>query len=450
MSIGTLMNRHLPELAAMAMLAVALAATPADALIVRTWDGVGTPALANTTPPPDDPGWANLPSNRTGIYLGEGLLLTAIHAEALGTVEIAGGSFPVIPGSAVSLTNPSTFGSRRQSSGTLDATSDLRIYRIGVDTATGLSPEDLDPAIRRISLGSRQPNTSTETLTMFGLGANRILNAANTTNGQFFFNSSGGVITDPAQWGSSSFRGFQFTLPPGASTRQWQWGQNFRTTLSGGAFQSGSNILMEGAIFADTIGYQLRFDEFGLDNEAQGAAGDSGGPVFWKDGKGTASTADDEWVLAGLMHGVYPTNGNNALIGAFTSFTAISDLSLSHYRNQIEGARGRFSLLGDADLDGIVTGSIVGGAATGDLAAIVDNWMLDSGEADIHSWMRGDFNQDGLTDLLDFVQLRTALGGSVSTSSFALLVSGAGIPEPAAAALALLAAVSLAARRRRG
>ncbi|QDV74404.1 hypothetical protein K2D_26090 [Planctomycetes bacterium K2D] len=420
---------------------LAFGVAPCDALIVKTWNGAGTPALINTTPPVDDPGSHNLPTNKTGIYLGDNLFLTAYHADTAtsGSVEIAGGTFPIIPGSATNLANPSTFGStRRTSNGSLNISSDLRLYRVGVDTTTGLSPEELDPEIRRLTLASRLPNTSSEQLTIFGKGRIRTLNDANDTNGQFYYNSSGSVLNDPADWPTSSYRGFGFTNSP-VSPTPWQWGTNQRSsTTPNGVVRVSQNMLMEGS-FLDTIGFAIRFDENGLPDEAQGVAGDSGGPVFWKDG--------DEWVLAGLMHGIYFGNGQPSVLSLFGGFTGISDLSYSTYASQIDDARTTFSKMGDIDLDGQVTGGIVNGVATGDLGILVDNWLSSSVDVNVHSWMKGDLNLDGNVDLGDFVLMREALGGSISSSAFAQLVSAVAIPEPSA--LALAASTVLVAMRRR-
>jgi hypothetical protein len=436
------LDQYLPRFASLLAVAVALAVSPSQALIVKTWNGAGTPALINTTAPADDPGFHNLPTNKTGVYLGDNLFLTAIHADTGGSVQIAGGTFPIISGSAVTLTNPTSFGgSRVNSDGSLTVNSDLRLYRVGVDVTTGLSPEELDPAIRRISLASRLANTSTEQLTMFGKGFIRTINGANTTNGQFHYNSAGAVLNNQADWPTSAYRGFGFG-DSAVQPRPWQWGTNLRTTASpNGVVKVGQNLLLESPGFADTIGFAVRFDEAGLADEAQGAAGDSGGPVFWKDG--------DEWVLAGLMHGVYYGNGQPSVLGMFGGFTGISDLSYSTYASQIEGARGRFSKIGDINLDGLVTGGIVNGVATGDLSVLVNNWLYSSAEADVHTWMKGDLNLDGRVDLGDFVLMRDALGGTISSSSFAQLVAAATIPEPSTLGLAVVAGLASLRRRRR-
>jgi hypothetical protein len=439
------LDLYLPRFASLLAVAVALAVSPSQALIIKTWNGAGTPALINTTAPADDPGFHNLPNatanglNKKGIYLGDNLFLTVVHDDAaVNTIQIGNGVFPVIPGSAVTLTNPTSFGgSRVNSDGSLTVNSDLRLYRIGVDGTTGLTPEELDPAIRSISLATRLPNTSTEQLTMVGKGLIRTVNTANTSTGQFHYNSGGAVLTNPADWPTSAYRGFGFG-DSATQPRPWQWGTNVRTTASpNGIVKVGQNVLMEGG-FLDTIGFVVRFDEAGLADEAQGAAGDSGGPVFWKDG--------DEWVLAGLMHGVYFGNGQPSVLGMFGSFTGISDLSHPTYRNQIEFQR---RTMGDVNLDGIVSGSIANGVATGDLAAMVSNWNSVSTASGYETWMKGDLNLDGRVDLADFVMLRDALGGSISSSSFAQLVAAATIPEPSTLGLAVVAGLASIRRRRR-
>ncbi|MEO0531196.1 MAG: PEP-CTERM sorting domain-containing protein [Planctomycetota bacterium] len=422
-------------------LAMAMLATPAHALVVKTWDGVGTPASPNVTAPTDDPGWANLADNRTGIYLGDGTVITAKHAEGVGTIRFGGQSYNLINNTLVTLRNDNTFGVRRQSNGSLETFSDLWVYKIRPNAETGLLPEEFDPNIRKIKIADRLPGYNSETLTMFGRGATRVINTANTENGQTYYNSTGGVLSDPDDWDSSSYRGFPATAIPASGDRVWQWGTNQRSTSDGPAYTSGGNTLIENVFGTDTIGFATRFDENGLDDEAQGVGGDSGGPVFWKDG--------DEWVLAGLLHAIFPArNGTNSLNSAFGAHSLISDLSHDFYADQIAEQRSRFSLMGDINLDGSITGEIINGEATGDLGILVDNWLSSSPEASIHTWMQGDLNLDGSVGLADFVLMRDALGGSISSTAFAALVSGPVIPEPASLSL-FVAAIAFGLRRRR-
>ncbi|MEQ8849872.1 MAG: PEP-CTERM sorting domain-containing protein [Botrimarina sp.] len=409
-----------------------LAPGAADALVIKSFDPYEpgqvnpNPDLINTDPPGNGLDFANLATNRSGIYLGDHWFLTAWHAQPggstpTGNVQLAGSSFPVIAQSAVRIAN---------SGGGLDASSDLLMYRIGLDAA-GNSPEDLDSGIQSIVIADQLASTGT-TLTMFGRGAARRQNEDNTQTGTYQFSSSGAILES----GTGAYEGFLTS----SSGNVWQWGENRR--------YGGTRTFSAGPLVNDTRGFVVRFDEFGLEHEAQAASGDSGGPVFWQDG--------GQWVLAGLHHVVFSASSTSSSVNLQTAFnaqTGISDLSNSFYRSQIQGLRDQteYSLLGDIDLDGAVTGEIVGGVATGDLAAMAANWMHSAPEGDLKTWVRGDINQDGITDLDDFVLLRDALGGAIETADFAAVVSAysAATPEPSAAALLLTAAAAAAARRRR-
>lgn len=239
------------------------------------------------------------------------------------------------------------------------------------------------------------------------------------------------------------------------------WGTNRVSAASGvpNAYDTGGALLAElGGAHNDVISLAVKFDrgltynsglgEFvdvadgSTDYEAQAAGGDSGGPVFYRDGGG-------DWVLGGVMHAIYLDNNQPPYVSVFGNHTAFSDLSFTHYYDQIATLRASdlYSVVGDIDLDGVITGEIINGVPTGDLAALVDGWLYNQAEADIVSWKEGDLNQDGFTNLADFVILREALGGTISTSQFALLVSA--VPEPSAALLALWGIGALATRRQR-
>ena len=105
--------------------------------------------------------------------------------------------------------------------------------------------------------------------------------------------------------------------------------------------------------------------------------------------------------------------------------------------------------MGDVNLDGVVTGSIVNGVATGDLGILVNNWLYQAPDADVHTWMRGDLNLDGRVDLGDFVLMREALGGTIASSAFAQLVAAVSVPEPSALAIAAVALIAARPARRR-
>ena len=108
-----------------------------------------------------------------------------------------------------------------------------------------------------------------------------------------------------------------------------------------------------------------QFDANGLTNEAQVVSGDSGSSVFFK--------RNGVWELIGIVNAQYSTleNQNNtyAVYGNYTTFA-----DLSYYRNQIlsiMNANPNYSVLGDVNLDGVVSGSMTDGVPTGDIAAFV-------------------------------------------------------------------------------
>lgn len=431
----------------LAILSIAIAAATvspsADALVLKTWDGLGTPTSVNTSAPADDPGWANIATNRTSVYLGDQWVLTALHAGS-GDFVFAGGSFPRVDGSAIRLTNPTTFaGSSIQ-----DTDSDIAIYRIGVDTATGLTPEELDSSVRRLTIADRLPSSS-DTLTMFGRGGQRILNSGDS-NGQFHWNSNGTEVTTTE---NAAEHGFKTD-----TSRGYRWGTNTIANPAGvgGLIRSGNQMLIrfDSGSIRDTVGFVTEFDRGLTDsgsplsdgstpNEAQGAPGDSGGPVFWKD--------DGEWVLAGVMHAIYQANNQQSSEAWFGNHTAISDLSFDFYYDQIEAIRENvlYSYEGDINLDGVATGDIVGSVATGDLGVLVENWLATFPTAGRESWLHGDLNQDATVDLADFVLMRSALGGSISSTAFASIVGASAIPEPAALGLLFAGLATLGLGRRR-
>jgi hypothetical protein len=88
-------------LLALATLVGATVAAPACALVV-----VSDRGSENVTAPSDDPGWANVGTvwSLTGIYLGNGWMLTASHVGA-GPVVLGGRTFAPVPDSTVQLRN---------------------------------------------------------------------------------------------------------------------------------------------------------------------------------------------------------------------------------------------------------------------------------------------------------------------------------------------------------
>jgi hypothetical protein len=138
---------------------------------------------------------------------------------------------------------------------------------------------------------------------------------------------------------------------------------------------------------------------------------------------------------------------------AFTTYTSFADLT--YYRNEIfdiMNAHTNYSVMGDVNLDGVVSGNGTGSAATDDVAAFVQGWNWHQATADVESWKRGDLNLDGTTNVADFFLMRGALtsaGLSVGVSTLSTLFNPSVVPEPTAVALLFAAAgFALTARRR--
>ena len=222
-------------------------------------------------------------------------------------------------------------------------------------------------------------------------------------------------------------------------------------------------------------------------NEVQAAASDSGSGVYAWDGS--------KWELAGVMHSIgtyiHPVysvaireDQGAANDRAYGDLTIFSDLSV--YREQIEaymappegfefqgtGEDTRFfhlvgrefgydssgdlvvtdpGLWGDVNLDGIVSGDGTGSWEDDDVVAFIAGWGHQQASGDIFSWKRGDLNQDGMTDLTDFLLLRDGINGVTGAElHLATLLGGpdaTAVPEPSAVLLSAMGVFSLLAWR---
>ena len=192
-----------------------LVSAPADALITDAVDESPT-----TSPPADDPGWSHVGnvSGLTGIYLGNGWVLTAGHVSTANP-ELQGVFYPVVPGSDVQLHNPD------------NSLADLKVFRI-----------DPGPSLPLLNIRSTTPPTNTN-VTMIGRGFWR--GAATIWNGY------GGYL-----W--SGYSGMR-------------WGTN--RVYSNGVFAASNWSFVTDF---------TKLSQSGTPYEAQGALGDSGGAVFIK------------------------------------------------------------------------------------------------------------------------------------------------------------------------
>ena len=261
-----------------AALAVPLASS---AVVIVTGDGTG-----NTTVPPDDPGFANVgvtSSGQTGVYLGDGWVLTANHVGEV-AVTLNGISYPPVVGSKVRLQNPS------------GPPPDLIVYRLN-----GF------PVLPPLVLSSATPSLSDEILCA-GNGWNR-------TAGATQWNAD--WLEVPPNPGPAVYFGFK---RGGGNSKRW--GRN-RVTAVGDA--------------NSTRSIEVFFDQFGGSiDEFQAVAGDSGGGCFAK--------RSGTWELVGLLHArsliadpndpETPPPGQPSTTAAYTNVSIAADVA--YYRTAIE------------------------------------------------------------------------------------------------------------------
>jgi hypothetical protein len=201
----------------LAILLPLLLPAPALALILDSGDG-----LQNTSAPADDPGWAHVGrvDGPTGVYLGNGWVITAAHVPSTST-SFQGVNYPVVQGSDVILVNPD------------DSYADLRVFRI----------DPSPPSLGLLEIRATTPAMNAN-VTMIGRGVWR------------------GAAT--------SWMGID----------GWLWGVTVGVMRWGTNRVAGSEDV---GTLAFTTSF-TKYDQGGTAQEAQGAIGDSGGAVFIKNG----------------------------------------------------------------------------------------------------------------------------------------------------------------------
>ncbi len=415
----------------------------ARALIVGATPNV----IPNTaTAPANDPGFLNsvkignfssgvcLSNCYNATYLGDGWVLTARHVGDFYPAKFdhIATPFTMIPNQGYYIANPAGLG--------LTEFTDLRLYRIKGDAA------NLDPGVPKLTIGS-QPLTLDASVTYVGNGVTRA-----AAESHYSVDNS----VNPPTWTEVASRSTYNGYKPGGGGKLW--GTN--------------NIANDNVVLNETdpdltailtpngrsvISYLSVFDENSSNpNETQAVGGDSGGSVFYN--------RSGQWELVGVVNAnlIYPGqsvlgvfNSSNSL-AIYGNATAFADLS--SYRNEIlsiMNAHADYSVAGDVNLDGLVTGDGTGPTATDDISAFVQGWRYDNGtgQGNILSWSKGDLNHDGKVNASDFFKLRQAFGatGSSATSFTALATAmlGIAVPEPSTAVLLLLAAGSFLATARR-
>lgn len=275
----------------------------ADAIVIAD---AGSGAPLNNTAPTDDPGWDRVGSfsGGTGVYLGNGWVLTARHVTTGSTFTLNGNTYNYVTGTGQTLANPSGFG--------LSAETDLWMGQF--TPATG------SPALPSGVLTVRGSTPTTGTLgTMIGTGKTQTSDTATS----FYVNSD----TSPWTWGTPSFPGanpnFHFTGFYRNGERDKKWATSPVAYLDGKVL---NDLTIAGR---DVRGFGTRFNE-----DANGgivSENDSGSALFIQNG--------GVWELAGIAHALLLTyNGQSqdpsmANVVLYGNYSFYSDLSF--YADQI-------------------------------------------------------------------------------------------------------------------
>jgi len=267
-------ERSMHALLRMAVALILAWGAPAAAVIIASGDGTG-----NTTPPPDDPGFAHVGVTnwKSGVYIGDGWILTARHVcrETYPhpcDIEIEGVTYREVDGSRVGL-----------QTGGVD--SDLILFQIQSDPGLLPLPIATDPPVGEV--------------VMIGRGKNR---------GDPVYDWDGSTDLDGWYWGE------------GATVR---WGTN-----------QVEGVSLLSSLGGSTVAFTTVFDGPEGTNECQVATGDSGGAVF--------SKIDGSWELTGIHHARGVFAGQEAWEQAREKEAALLgneswSAQLSDYRNQILG-----------------------------------------------------------------------------------------------------------------
>ncbi len=384
-----------------------------------------------------DPGWANLSSSISAIYLGDGWVIGAVHSGAQGTISFDAGTFDVIPNSAITLTNPSGlqyfdhFNNGAQSNASLE--SDIAMYRIDTanrydGTLEALAMSQGNP-LKQITIATTTPSENTS-VTMLARGRTR---------------DGDTIVTVPITGGTA--QGYNVNLNDVTSRRK-AWGNNRIISDDDGLPNEPVDADINSTIRVmtgnrDTISLLTKFEN--INNETHAASGDSGGGVFYQQG--------GNWVLGGHLHSIYGYAGQPGRVAAFGNVLAFSDFTNPHYHAQIMAAlnQSNYSKLGDVNLDGIVSGDGTGSWENDDVTAFIEGWTAQHSvfnpTAGIVSWKMGDLDQNGITDIADFLILRKELGATGASLSLASLLSPTAVPEPTglvALVVALLSGLAFA------
>ena len=271
-------------------LLIALGARSAMAVVIDSGDGSG-----NTSAPADDPGWSNVGvlGKITGVFLGNHWVLTAGHTGAR-ELQLGDRLFEAVQGKI-----------RHRISTAPEAEADLQLFQLRE------SP-DLPP----VRLATSAPRTDTPVV-MIGSGRDR----------------SPSLLGWSQTWAIVPLRDASYAGYRPGPGRAMRWGTN-RITAVDLLTRMGKLVSHS---FATTLDGGLP-----TPHEAQAASGDSGGPVFAKNG-------DGEWELVGIMITISRHQNQPGNLTVYGNATCAVDIYA--YREQIEEI---LASSPDHDRDGIL------------------------------------------------------------------------------------------------
>jgi hypothetical protein len=443
-------------------------------------------SLPNTTVNPaqysgwteGDPGWANFSTSGSYVYLGDGWVLSARHVGYTGGITFQTPSGPAtfqrIPGSYYldygylwstgerfyAVENPASVQTETGQNVSLSQFTDLQVFRINGDPGLPALTIATNP------LPANFVRTNAPQVVVIGGGSGRVQseshwNATQQSQDHWIWSQT---------TGAGAYQGYTADF---ISQKRWGTNRVADPRPNGPGDPSDLNAtdysdLFEGGVVSDTVGVlKLRtpdgvtrdilgsmtvYDQQGQAGatslETQALRGDSGSAVFYKRG--------NQWELAGIVNATYTYTSQpdfTAMYGNVTMFTDLSRYNQNYFHSlqHIIATHPDYSMAGDVNLDGIVSGNGTGPVSADDVAAFIAGWNYNNGlgQGTITSWKNGDLTRDGRTDVADFLRLRSALNGQISSAVVASLFGPTGIPEPSAAMLALVAAFVLAATRGR-
>jgi hypothetical protein len=374
-----------------------------------------------------DPGWANV--TRVGsnyIYLTDGWVLAARHEGVASTMKFDAGDTAPIPHQNYIVPNPTDWPV------TLSVQSDLQLIRI---------KDDFN--LPSLTIATTPPPLNGEVV-FIGRGSGR---AATQTN--WNVNTS-----DPDHWvWTETATGGNYHGYKAAGSQVKRWGTNLIADEEPLFHENDADVdgvyRLNGR---DIISLFTNFDQTGgTSHEAQAIGGNSGSAVFYK--------RDGNWELSGVINATFVYQNQLTSWAVYGDSTAFSDLS-AYYDEiySIIDSHPEYSVMGDINLDGVVSGDGTGPSSSDDVTAFVQGWLYQQPSHSLASWKKGDLNLDGKTDLADFLLMRNALlasGSGAGAAALTTLLGGGSlmaVPEPSTAALLLCAAMFLigSAKRRRG